>query len=189
MVKTSFWNFKQKNVNSLKPLVRTSQAVPVSFSRIACICMKNMLAFELSSVNFWKALTLCWEDKSLQTRNRKRGIFPDCSLASMKRENGDHTAAVGFINMNYRIRWFSKHLSDVNLVQEKKGKKRLREKPNTVTNAWNLCGLQWVDGLMGNACPLYNNKYPKSVQFIPFKALSHVLSHFILTMHRVGISD
>lgn len=37
----------------------------------------------------------------------------------MKRENEDHTAAEGFINMNYRIRQFSKHLSEVNLIQEK----------------------------------------------------------------------
>lgn len=42
----------------------------------------------------------------------------------MKKENGDHTAAAGFINMNYRIRWFSKHLSEVNVIQEKREEKK-----------------------------------------------------------------
>lgn len=46
----------------------------------------------------------------------------------MKAENGDHTVAEGFININYRIRLFSKHLSKkVNLIQEKRGVGSQRE--------------------------------------------------------------
>lgn len=71
----------------------------------------------------------------------------------------------GFINMNYRMRWFSKHLSEANLIQEKKKK----EDSEGSQIEWLICGTS-VDfcGLMAswalhvhstiiNTQSLYNN--------------------------------